>query len=72
MFKDQMEVSAAHVATWSALLDVDQTEIALRCGISTPVQPRQTDVQRITGLEARVCQLEEQLALLLKQQGATS
>ncbi len=69
--KDQMEVTAAHVHAWSALLNESAAEIAKRCGVSTPIDAPMTDKQRIANLEAQVAALERKVQLLIKQQGAS-
>lgn len=66
VFKDQMEVQARDVELLSALLDVPASEIADRCGISTPISAKQASqevqierlIQRVATLEAKVAALE--------------
>jgi hypothetical protein len=66
IFKDQMEVTASQVQAWADLLDVGVGEVALRCGVSTPVLEPTTS---LAALEARVALLERRMAALITQQG---
>jgi hypothetical protein len=72
MFKDQMEVSAAQVQAWAALLGETREQIALRCGVSTPQTATLSDAQRIDALERRVMALEAQIRALTKQPNGQS
>jgi hypothetical protein len=70
IYKDQMEVTPLHVSTWAAVLGETHSEIAKRCGVSTPHLCAPTIDQRIAILEARVAHLEAQIESLLRQQDA--
>jgi AraC-like DNA-binding protein len=72
IFKDQMEVSPSQVTAWAHVLGEAPSEIAKRCGVSTPVLARQSDAERIGALEERVAQLEAQIRDFIKPPNAKS
>jgi transcriptional regulator with XRE-family HTH domain len=66
VWKDQREVSSAEVASMAALLGVELTEMASRCGVSTPTPTSETAYgAAIATLTKRVEALELALATLL-------
>lgn len=72
MWKDQREVRAAEVAALADFFAVNSTEIADRCGISTPAVPDPEQLQafpdataiveRLESLNARMGRIERALA----------
>ncbi len=66
MWKDQRELTAAHVSTLAAVLNVPPAEIAKRAGVSTPVPKPASDlaavVERLDRIERALAELKAAIA----------